>query len=74
MKVEVFDLFGKNIEHTGQPGELVCTRPHPSQPVSFWGDPSGEKLRAAYFEMFPGMRRTRISFCSDEFPRYLEAR
>lgn len=36
MKVEVFDQDGKNIEHTGEAGEMVCTRPHPSLPVKFW--------------------------------------
>ena len=54
MKVEVFDPDGNNIEHTGQPGELVCTRPHPSLPLRFWGDDSGEKLRETYFGMYPG--------------------
>lgn len=54
MAVEVFDSTGKNIEHTGTPGELVCTRPHPSLPVAFWGDDNGEKLRKAYFDTFPG--------------------
>ncbi|KAG6874498.1 hypothetical protein C0995_010408 [Termitomyces sp. Mi166 len=57
MKVEVFDPSGKNIEHTGTPGELVCTRPHPSLPLYFWGDASGEKLRDAYFNMYPGIWR-----------------
>ncbi|KAF8070101.1 acetoacetyl-CoA synthetase [Lyophyllum atratum] len=57
MKVEVFDPSGNNIEHTGSPGELVCTRPHPSMPLYFWGDPSGEKLRDAYFNMYPGIWR-----------------
>jgi len=55
MKVEVFDPDGKNIEHTGEPGELVCTRAHPSQPLCFWGDDSGEKLRDAYFSKYPGV-------------------
>lgn len=55
MKTEVFDPAGNNIEHTGQPGELVCTRPHPSLPVCFWGDPTGEKFRDAYFSMYPGI-------------------
>jgi acetoacetyl-CoA synthetase len=54
MKVEVFDASGNNIEHTGEPGEMVCTRPHISLPVSFWGDDSGEKFRKAYFDHFPG--------------------
>ncbi|KAF5386148.1 hypothetical protein D9615_002594 [Tricholomella constricta] len=57
MKVEVFDPSGNNIEHTGSPGELVCTRPHPSLPLKFWGDESGEKLRDAYFNMYPGIWR-----------------
>ena len=55
MKVEIFDPAGSNVEHTGQPGELVCTRPHPSLPVCFWGDPAGEKFRDAYFSMYPGI-------------------
>ncbi|KNZ80854.1 Acetoacetyl-CoA synthetase [Termitomyces sp. J132] len=57
MKIEVFDPSGKNIEHTGTPGELVCTRPHPSLPLYFWGDATGEKLRDAYFNMYPGIWR-----------------
>lgn len=56
MKVEVFDQDGNNIEHTGEAGELVCTRPHPSLPVKFWGDtPDGRKLRDTYFSFYPGM-------------------
>ena len=57
MKVEVWDPAGNNIEHTGTPGELVCTRPHPSLPLYFWGDDSGEKLRDTYFSMYPGIWR-----------------
>lgn len=56
MAVEVFDPEGKNIEHTGEPGEMVCTRPHPSVPLCFWGDSDGEKFRKAYFDMYPGKR------------------
>ncbi|OJA20068.1 hypothetical protein AZE42_02485 [Rhizopogon vesiculosus] len=55
--VEVFDPTGKNIEHTGQPGELVVTRPHPSIPIYFWGDESGEKFRKAYYDTYPGVWR-----------------
>ncbi|ARB44569.1 acetoacetate--CoA ligase [Alloalcanivorax xenomutans] len=36
-------------------GELVCRQPLPSMPVAFWGDPRGERYRAAYFETFPGV-------------------
>jgi acetoacetyl-CoA synthetase len=57
MAVELFDPAGKNIENTGQPGELVITRPHPSIPVCFWGDESGEKFRQAYYDTYPGVWR-----------------
>ncbi|KAJ7879114.1 acetoacetyl-CoA synthetase [Mycena leptocephala] len=57
MKVEVFDAEGKNIEHTGIAGEMVCTRPHPSLPVKFWGDDSGAKFRDTYYSTYPGIWR-----------------
>lgn len=57
MKVEIFDPNGRNIEDTGEPGELVCTRPHPSLPIYFWGDEGDKKLRAAYFDTYPGIWR-----------------
>jgi acetoacetyl-CoA synthetase len=55
MAVEVYDPAGSPVQ--GSPGELVCTRPFPSMPVSFWNDPDGTKYRAAYFEFFPGVWR-----------------
>ena len=42
------DPEGNNIEHT------VCTPPHPSLALGFWGDDSGQKLGGAYFSMYPG--------------------
>jgi acetoacetyl-CoA synthetase len=41
----------------GVQGELVVTEPMPSMPVAFWNDPSGEKLRAAYYDDYPGVWR-----------------
>ena len=35
-------------------GELVCTEPFPSMPLGFWGDESGERYRAAYYDRFAG--------------------
>ncbi len=35
-------------------GELVCVKPFPSMPVSFWNDPNGEKYHRAYFDKYPG--------------------
>ncbi|KAA1471742.1 acetoacetate-CoA ligase [Dentipellis sp. KUC8613] len=58
MKVEIFDPSGKNIENSGQPGELVCTRPHPSMPIKFWGDDAqGTKFLRSYFDVYPGVWR-----------------
>jgi len=56
MKIEIFDPAGNNIEKTGQAGELVCTRPHPSLPSKFWGDDAvGTKFLKAYYDMYPGV-------------------
>jgi acetoacetyl-CoA synthetase len=55
MKVEVFDANGRSVR--GQTGELVCTAPFPSMPVSFWDDADGAKYRAAYFEGYPNVWR-----------------
>lgn len=51
MAVDVFDDAGRPVR--GVKGELVCTRPFPSMPVSFWNDPDGSRYRAAYFASFP---------------------
>ncbi len=53
MAVESWDDEGN--PQIGQKGELVCTKPFPSMPVSFWNDPDGSRYRAAYFEAFPGV-------------------
>jgi acetoacetyl-CoA synthetase len=39
----------------GVTGELVIGSPLPSMPVGLWGDDSGERFRATYFEAFPGL-------------------
>jgi acetoacetyl-CoA synthetase len=55
MAVDIFDEAGNSV--TGEPGELVCTKPFPSMPVAFWNDPDGSKYRDAYFSHFPGVWR-----------------
>jgi acetoacetyl-CoA synthetase len=55
MKVDVFDENGQPLR--GRAGELVCTAPFPSMPISFWNDPDGSKYRAAYFDVFPNVWR-----------------
>ena len=54
--VEAFTPDGE-VCPPGVTGELVITKPMPSMPVGFWGDPDGASYRAAYFEDFPGVWR-----------------
>jgi len=57
MAVGIFDA-GKDISETDFAGELVCTRPHPSVPVRFWGDDAhGSKFLKAYYDTYPGVWR-----------------
>ena len=53
MRVDVFDANGRTVR--GDKGELVCTAPFPSMPLSFWNDPDGSRYRAAYFARHPGV-------------------
>ncbi|WP_229841408.1 acetoacetate--CoA ligase [Streptomyces brasiliensis] len=39
----------------GEVGEMVVAAPMPSMPLGFWGDDDGQRLRASYFEHFPGV-------------------
>jgi acetoacetyl-CoA synthetase len=53
--MKVFAYDEKGLPVVGKQGELVCTAPFPSMPISFWDDPDGTKYRAAYFDRFPGV-------------------
>jgi acetoacetyl-CoA synthetase len=53
MAVDVLDEGARPLR--GEKGELVCTGPFPSMPVTFWNDPDGEKYHNAYFARFPGI-------------------
>ena len=52
MAAEAWDFSGKDITSTGEPGDLVCVKPFPCQPVLFWGSDGEEKYRKSYFETF----------------------
>jgi acetoacetyl-CoA synthetase len=54
-RVDSFDPRGNSL--VNEVGELVITAPMPSMPVFFWGDRDGSRLRAAYFEDYPGVWR-----------------
>lgn len=54
MAVDIFDEEGRpaGVEERG---ELVCTEPFPSMPLTFWGDGGDDRYRAAYFGKNPGV-------------------
>ena len=51
--VQAFDDQGVSV--TQAQGELVITEPMPSMPVAFAGDDDRSRLKAAYYEQFPGV-------------------
>jgi acetoacetyl-CoA synthetase len=53
MSVKIFDENGDELKK--EKGELVCTKPFPSMPVSFWKDEDGSRYREAYFNRFPNV-------------------
>ena len=55
MAVEVWDFEGKDVTATGEPGDLVCTKPFPCQPIMFWGLDGNQLYQKSYFETFPGV-------------------
>jgi len=55
MKVKAYDEKGTPVYD--QQAELVCEAAAPSMPLYFWNDPSGEKYKSAYFEVYPGVWR-----------------
>jgi acetoacetyl-CoA synthetase len=55
MKVKAYDEKGNPVYD--QQAELVCEASAPSMPLYFWNDPSGEKYKSAYFDVYPGVWR-----------------
>jgi acetoacetyl-CoA synthetase len=54
MAVEVFGDDGRALG-PGEQGELVCTEPFPSMPITFWGPDGDDRYQRAYFDRFPGV-------------------
>ncbi|KAI7762990.1 hypothetical protein LZL87_011133 [Fusarium oxysporum] len=54
LAVSVADSSTGRLLHD-QDGELVCLKPFPSQPLTFWGSNGEAKYRSAYFERFDGI-------------------
>jgi acetoacetyl-CoA synthetase len=51
MAVNVLDDRGAPV--IGRAGDLVCTEPFPSMPLTFWGDNGDDRYHKAYFEDLP---------------------
>ncbi|KAH7142767.1 acetoacetyl-synthase [Dactylonectria estremocensis] len=55
MAVDIYDSASESpisIESSGAPGELVCIRPFPSQPLAFVGKNGWDKYKSSYFGRF----------------------
>tara|TARA_B100000686_G_scaffold72987_1_gene78719 strand:- start:12178 stop:14130 length:1953 start_codon:yes stop_codon:yes gene_type:complete len=48
MGVDIFN--DKNDSIVGKPGDLVCTEPFPSMPVTFWGKDGDKRYKNTYFK------------------------
>lgn len=53
--LEAFDENGHPVRN--QVGELIVTAPMHSMPVFLWNDPSGDRYRDTYFDVYPGVWR-----------------
>ncbi|OAQ97565.1 hypothetical protein LLEC1_07332, partial [Akanthomyces lecanii] len=52
MAIKVVDSATGEDVPAGEPGDLVCVKPFPCQPLTFFGAKGEDKYRAAYFERF----------------------
>lgn len=64
MAIQAWDYTGKDVTLSGEPGDLVCVKPFPCQPVAFWGQDGNGKYRSSYFEEFEGV------WCHGDFVRF----
>lgn len=60
MAIAAFDYTGENISSTGEPGDLVCTKPFICQPVAFWGRDGVKKYQSSYFDKFTNQKGEQI--------------
>lgn len=55
MAVDIYDASKtthSSVESQEEAGELVCTKPFPSQPLHFVGKDGAEKYQSSYFERY----------------------
>lgn len=52
MAIRAVDSLTGDEVPAGEPGDLVCVKPFPCQPLTFFGPKGEDKYKAAYFERF----------------------
>lgn len=55
MAVEAWDFEGKDVTDSGEPGDLVCVKAFPCQPVMFFGADGEKVYKNSYFKVFPNV-------------------
>jgi acetoacetyl-CoA synthetase len=53
MGVDVLNESDESVLH--QKGDLVCTKPFPSMPITFWGEDGDKRYHSSYFSKRPGI-------------------
>tara|TARA_X000000950_G_scaffold43112_1_gene48202 strand:- start:30050 stop:31996 length:1947 start_codon:yes stop_codon:yes gene_type:complete len=53
--MDVQSLNSKNKSVKNMEGELICAKPFPSMPISFWKDKDDKKYFESYFNKFPNV-------------------
>jgi acetoacetyl-CoA synthetase len=60
MAIAAYDYTGVDVSASGEPGDLVCTKPFICQPVAFWGAEGAVKYQHSYFDKFKNERNQPI--------------
>jgi acetoacetyl-CoA synthetase len=72
MAIAAYDYTGVDVSPTGEPGDLVCTKPFICQPVAFWGSDGESKYRNSYFDKFENEKKQPIWHHGDFVRRDLQ--
>lgn len=60
MAIAAYDYTGVDVSASGEPGDLVCTKPFICQPVAFWGTDGEVKYQHSYFDKFKNDKKQPI--------------
>jgi acetoacetyl-CoA synthetase len=60
MAIAAYDYTGADVSASGEPGDLVCSKPFICQPVAFWGAEGEVKYQHSYFDKFKNEKKQPI--------------